>query len=261
MGRELLKERVKYIDFFRFLAIINMVIYHAYYDLRFIFLIDNAIFASRFWYFLQQYICISFIFLSGISCNYSDKLLKKAKKLLIISILITVITVLVSTELAIYFGIIHFLTVLTVALHFIKKIEKSKKNNGALFWIFMGLFILFKSKLPLMVPLYRYFYIIMTKLPFSFVVGFPKNNFYSADYFPIIPWIFLGIAGYFFYGTKMENKMEEAFQNINMPKIITIISKKSLLIYILHQVIIFAIFFIFFLPVLRLFVGFFNFIV
>ena len=27
-----MKERVKYIDFFRFLAIVNMVIYHAYYD-------------------------------------------------------------------------------------------------------------------------------------------------------------------------------------------------------------------------------------
>ena len=37
-----MKERVKYIDFFRFLAIVNMVIYHAYYDLRFIFLIDNS---------------------------------------------------------------------------------------------------------------------------------------------------------------------------------------------------------------------------
>ena len=171
-----------------------MVIYHTYYDLRFIFLIDNSIFASKFWYFLQQYVCISFIFLSGLSCNYSDKLLKKAQKLLIISILITVITALVSKELAIYFGIIHFLTVLTVALHFIKKIETSNTNNGILFWIFMGLFILFKSKVLFTIPFYRYFYIIMTKLPFSFVVGFPKNNFYSADYFPIIPWIFLGIS-------------------------------------------------------------------
>ncbi|EFM39022.1 hypothetical protein HMPREF0379_1250 [[Eubacterium] yurii subsp. margaretiae ATCC 43715] len=248
-----MKERVKYIDFFRFLAIINMVIYHAYYDIRFIFLIDNSVFASKFWYFLQQYVCISFIFLSGLSCNYSEKLLKKAQKLLIISILITVITVLISKELAIYFGIIHFLTVLTLVLHFIKKINMSKKNNAALFWVFMGLFILFKSKLLFTIPLYRKFYIIMTKLPLSFVMGFPNNNFYSSDYFPIIPWIFLGMAGYYFYGTNMAKKLEEAFKGINMPKIITLISKKSLLIYILHQVVILLVLFIYFLPILTFF--------
>jgi len=256
-----MKERVKYIDFFRFLAIINMVIYHAYYDLRFIFLIDNSVFESKFWYILQQYVCISFIFLSGLSCNYSEKLLKKAQKLLIISILITVVTVLLSKELAIYFGIIHFLTVLTLLLHFIKKINLSNKNNATLFFIFMGLFILFKSKLLFTIPFYRKFYIIMTKLPFSFVIGFPKNSFYSSDYFPILPWIFLGLAGYYFFGTGIAKKMEEAFKNVKMPKIITLISQKSLLIYILHQVIILVVLFIYFLPILRFVLGFFDFIV
>jgi brp/blh family beta-carotene 15,15'-monooxygenase len=256
-----MKERVKYIDFFRFLAIINMVIYHAYYDLRFIFLIDNSVFESKFWYILQQYVCISFIFLSGLSCNYSEKLLKKAQKLLIISILITVVTVLLSKELAIYFGIIHFLTVLTLLLHFIKKINLSNKNNATLFFIFMGLFILFKSKLLFTIPFYGKFYIIMTKLPFSFVIGFPKNSFYSSDYFPILPWIFLGLAGYYFFGTSMAKKMEEAFKNVKMPKIITLISQKSLLIYILHQVIILVVLFIYFLPILRFVLGFFDFIV
>lgn len=256
-----MKERVKYIDFFRFLAIINMVIYHAYYDLRFIFLIDNSVFESKFWYILQQYVCISFIFLSGLSCNYSEKLLKKAQKLLIISILITVITVLISKELAIYFGIIHFLTVLTLLLHFIKKINLSNKNNATLFFIFMGLFILFKSKMLFTIPFYRKFYIIMTKLPLSFVIGFPSNDFYSSDYFPILPWIFLGLAGYYFFGTSMAKKMEEAFKNVKMPKIITLISQKSLLIYILHQVIILVVLFIYFLPILRFVLGFFDFIV
>ena len=252
-----MKERVKYIDFFRFLAIINMVIYHAYYDIRFIFLIDNSMLASKFWYCLQQYVCISFIFLSGLSCNYSEKLLKKAQKLLIISVLITVITVLVSKELAIYFGIIHFLTALTLVLHFIKKININKNNSSVLFWVFMCLFILFKSKLLFTIPLYRHFYITLIKLPFSFVIGFPSNDFYSADYFPIIPWIFLGMAGYYFYGTKMAKKLEEVFQKINMPKIITLVSKKSLLIYILHQVVILLVLFIYFLPILTFFAGFF----
>ena len=101
----------------------------------------------------------------------------------------------------------------------------------------------------------------MTKLPFSFVIGFPKNSFYSSDYFPILPWIFLGLAGYYFFGTGIAKKMEEAFKNVKMPKIITLISQKSLLIYILHQVIILVVLFIYFLPILRFVLGFFDFIV
>jgi len=97
----------------------------------------------------------------------------------------------------------------------------------------------------------------LIKLPFSFVIGFPSNDFYSADYFPIIPWIFLGMAGYYFYGTKMAKKLEEVFQKINMPKIITLVSKKSLLIYILHQVVILLVLFIYFLPILTFFAVFF----
>ena len=54
---------------------------------------------------------------------------------------------------------------------------------------------------------------------------------------------------------------KETFKNINMPKIITLISKNSLLIYILHQVIIFAVLFIYFLPILNLIVNFFDFII
>ena len=39
-----MRKRIKYIDFFRFFAIINMVIYHTYYDLKFVFLVKSPIF-------------------------------------------------------------------------------------------------------------------------------------------------------------------------------------------------------------------------
>jgi len=54
----------------------------------------------------------------------------------------------------------------------------------------------------------------MTKLPFSFVIGFPKNSFYSSDYFPILPWIFLGLAGYYFFGTGIAKKMEKVSKKL-----------------------------------------------
>ena len=241
-----MRKRIKYIDFFRFFAIINMVIYHTYYDLKFVFLVKSPIFYSNKWNILQQYICISFIFLSGVSCNYSSNLLKKAFKLSIISILITVVTVNVSKDLAIYFGIIHFLTVLTIVILFISKINANKINNEILFWIFILIFILFKRGVFYRNEFYNNIYSFMSKLPFSFVLGFPKNDFFSSDYFPIIPWIFLGVSGYYFHRTKISIKVEEFFKDIKIPKIITFISKKSLIIYVLHQVVIYTVLYIYF---------------
>lgn len=241
-----MRQRIKYIDFFRFLAIINMVIYHTYYDLKFVFLMKSLIFDSNIWDILQQYICISFIFLSGISCNYSSKLIKKAFKLSIISVLITIVTAHTSEDLVIYFGIIHFLTVLTIVIFFISKINVNKVNNEILFWIFVLIFIFLKSGVLYRNEFYSKIYIFMSKLPFSFVLGFPKNDFFSSDYFPIIPWIFLGVSGYYFNETKISKKIEKIFQDIKIPKIITVISQKSLIIYVFHQVVIYTVLYIYF---------------
>ena len=202
-----MNNRVIYIDFFRSLAIINMIIYHTLYDLKYIFGAYMPFFDIHSWYYYQQYICISFIFLSGISANYSKKILKHSFSLCIIACIITLSTSLLSDDLAIYFGVIHFFCVSNFFIYFINKIKN---------------------------------------IPFSFILGFPSDTFYSSDYFPIIPWISLSICGYFFYNTKIHLYLENIFKNISVSKLFILISKKSLLIYSLHQIIIYAMLYIIF---------------
>lgn len=239
-----MNNRVIYIDFFRSLAIINMIIYHTLYDLKYIFGAYMPFFDIHSWYYYQQYICISFIFLSGISANYSKKILKHSFSLCVIACIITLSTSLLSDDLAIYFGVIHFFCVSNFFIYFINKIKISDYTKNILFFVFLTIFIFFKT------PYYTNLYTIIShkikNIPFSFVLGFPSDNFYSSDYFPIIPWISLSICGYFFYNTKIHLYLENIFKNISVSKLFILISKKSLLIYSLHQIIIYAILYVIF---------------
>lgn len=269
--------RIGYIDFFRGLAIINMIIYHTLYDLKYVFYLKMDFFSIDKWYFYQQYICISFIFLSGFSANFSKKLLKNAFKLMIISIIISIVTINVSDDLAIYFGVLHFLSFSMFAIYFYDKMEKrifkNIEKNHSKIYIFLGIllnliiFLYLKSSIYKNIEFYKYLYSIFNKIPFSYIIGFPNQDFYSADYFPIIPWIFLSFLGYFcgklakyknikdkdealhyeirdknFLG---ESKFQKKEENI-LIKFVKLLGKNSLKIYIIHQVIIYGVLYIIF---------------
>lgn len=269
-----MESRIGYIDFFRGLAIINMIIYHTLYDLKYVFYLKMDFFSIDKWYFYQQYICISFIFLSGFSGNFSKKLLKNSIKLMIISIIISLVTINVSDDLAIYFGVLHFLSFSMFAIYFYDKLEKTIFKNtekaNSKTYIFLGIlvnlivFLYLKSSIYQNSEVYMYLYSIFNKIPFSYIIGFPNGDFYSADYFPIIPWIFLSFLGYFcgklakYKNIKDEdkagknsknsleiNKLPKKEENI-LIKFVKLLGKNSLKIYIIHQVIIYGVLYIIF---------------
>ena len=74
--------------------------------------------------------------------------------------------------------------------------------------------------------LYRY--------PSLAVFGLPPADFFSADYFPIIPWIFMYILGYHLGGLLLSN---ESFIKLGTRKIpfLSWLGTKSLPVYIIHQ--------------------------
>ena len=74
--------------------------------------------------------------------------------------------------------------------------------------------------------LYRY--------PSLAVFGLPSPDFFSADYFPVIPWIFMYIVGYHLGRLLLDN---EAFGRLGENKIpfLSWLGTKSLLVYIIHQ--------------------------
>ena len=67
-------------------------------------------------------------------------------------------------------------------------------------------------------------------------LGFPDPEFFSGDYFPLFPWIFLYLTGYFLYGMFMKFPEVKNALRIHLPvPFLVTAGRHSLLLYLLHQ--------------------------
>lgn len=69
-----------------------------------------------------------------------------------------------------------------------------------------------------------------------FILGFPSYNFNSSDYFPMIPWIFIYLAG-FTLGKYLNNK--NLLLNKGKDNILAKIGRLAMPIYLSHQIILY----------------------
>ncbi|HHX70144.1 MAG: heparan-alpha-glucosaminide N-acetyltransferase [Miniphocaeibacter sp.] len=235
-----MKERYNSIDFIRGFAIINMVIYHLCYDLVYIFGESISWFPSKYSSIWQNLIAMTFIVTSGISYNFGKKHSRKFTVLLICAAILSVFTVIFMKDQFIAFGIIHFFAFATLILLAIDPILK-KINPFIGIVLFILLFIATKPITSGYINLFFTKYYLPEKLynlKFLFWLGFPSSNFTSADYFPILPWIFLFIVG-FYIGRLIVTKKPIMKKKRYNP--ICIIGRHSLFIYMVHQPIIYLI--------------------
>ena len=65
-------------------------------------------------------------------------------------------------------------------------------------------------------------------------LGFPERGFYSSDYFSLIPWFFLFLTGYF-VNRLLYQKNLLLYLEAGKSKILEILGRYSLQIYVLHQ--------------------------
>ena len=67
-------------------------------------------------------------------------------------------------------------------------------------------------------------------------IGFMSEDFYSTDYFSIIPWFFLFLTGYFlFFSIRQKVCMEKHVSGGILRKAMAFMGRHSLIIYMLHQ--------------------------
>jgi len=245
------KERIMGMDIIRGLALINMIAYHLLYDLVYIFGVSISWFSIRQCFVWQQAICFTFILVSGVSFKLSKNLRKRGLIILLCAVILTISTYLVMPEQLILFGILHFLgsaVFLTILVQpIIKRIPAAIGLPAALF-----LFILFRYissgylsffslwQFPLSSGLY--------KTPFLFFLGLPNAAFSSADYFPLLPWWFLYLGGYYlaewlfkldnFFLSKYPLSQVGIYRALHNS--LGFMGRKSLIIYMFHQPIIYG---------------------
>lgn len=236
--------RIHLLDEIRGFMIICMVFSHAFYTMAYHFNIGWGYELIDLFYPMQPYFAGAFIFISGYCSRLSSSNLKRGGKLLAVSVALSIITYLLQhygnmQGALILFGILHLLAV-CMLLHalcdgFIYRI------NSVVGLIVCALLFVFTMNIArgyLGVGLYRIdLPVALYQSDWLMALGFHSGNFYSADYFPLLPWIFLFFGGSFVNG--LFKKLPKFCYNQHI-RPLAYCGRHSLIIYILHQPIIYG---------------------
>lgn len=218
-----MKTRIFWVDGLRTFALFGMILYHILFDLQFFYGKDVNLFGD-FWQGFRIIIAGIFIFLSGYSLTLSKNPFQQGIILLAISFIISAVTFWYLPGQGIYFGILHLLGVgyLLGALLF----------RHLSIWItgFVGIASFFLSFFVDHFSLYL--------LP----LGGGGQYLYMIDYFPLFPWITPFLFGLIAGRKKWLAKYVYSFSSdmylLFWP------GRNSLIIYLLHQPILFGIFYL-----------------
>lgn len=241
------KKRIHFIDEMRGILIIYVVLYHLLYDISQIFWVGSIDFMYSPWMnMLRDTMTGSLIAISGISCEFSRSNVKRGLKLFGTGMVLTAFTGTFIPSEFILFGILHFfgISILIYALlrNVLAKIPVISGFIGSVylfFWTFhlyegyVGILTKIPVKLPEQIRNLKIFY----------PIGFPVKGLYSADYYPIIPWIFLLFAGTFLGRFLKRGNLPEYAYRIHS-KSLSFLGTHTLLIYIIHQPVIYIILYI-----------------
>ena len=239
-----MKQRYFWIDNIRAVAMISMIIYHGVWDLVYLYGMNWNWYRSDLAFLWQQSICWTFILLSGFCWNFSKNPLKQGIVVSGAGVLVTIVTLVASYESRVIFGVLNLIGASALLMIPLKRyFVKIPAVTG-----FAAMFVLFAFTYGINERTLGFFGWDLIELPlklyknlFSTFLGFPKLSFYSSDYFSLFPWSFLYFAGYFLYRLWKEERIPGAVCLNRRIPLLTEMGRKSLIIYMLHQPILFGV--------------------
>lgn len=266
-------KRLTIVDELRGFTLISMILYHFMWDLKYIAGIRMDWYTGPFGEAWQQSICITFILISGFCFNLGKHHFRRYIEIFLAGAIITAVTIVVMPENRIIFGILTFIGSAGLIMIVIDKVHVGLENildkmtlNLTMLIGSMMLFLAFYyindrfinlGFMKINMPAYLYKGYIAT------FIGFIDPTFYSTDYFSLLPWLFLAMAGYYLYRVmalikyeKMDTSSADNSAERMDPRNTSILSllmgkrriasidfigRNSLLIYMLHQPVLYGI--------------------
>ena len=223
------------LDSLRGIAIVLMLAYHFFFDLRY-FGISVPAFPRQFWSIAPAFIASLFLLLVGISLSISHaravkkigereirkKYLYRGLKIFALGLLITAATWIYPNRGFIVFGILHLIGLsIILSIPFLK----FKKADLAIGLALVGIGI--------------FLYGMRFSFPWLLWLGLAPSGFYTLDYYPLLPWFGLVLIGIFLgklaYPGGLRSLKLPRLGNIVLFRFLSFLGRHSLAIYLLHQ--------------------------
>ena len=222
-----MRRRFDVLDAWRTLAIVLMVAYHFLYDLYIFGVISADQLLSAPLNVLERVICCSFILLAGASARFSRNNLRHGLVVLGAGLVVEIGAAVAGQT--IRFGVLMLLGSSMVLWHFLGKgLQRFPgwsvaAGSGVLFFAARW----WTGRTAVSVP-------------WLYPLGFISPGFYSADYFPLLPWFFLFLIGTALGGWCLAHR-ENRLLTVSLPGALTWPGRHSLIIYVLHQPVLYGI--------------------
>lgn len=238
-----MKIRYNTLDILRAIAIITMIIYHTLWDLVNVFGADLPWFYSETAVLMQLSIRWSFVLISGFCWSLGSRQIKRGITVLLGAVIIFATTKFFTPDSIIIHGV---LTLLGSAMIITKLLYKPLSKIPAVLGLVLCL-LLFLLTYDIDLGFIKIGNFLVFEVPdflyrncITAFFGFPPSNFFSSDYVPLFPWVFAFLLGFFLF---------KIFEQRNWLKYLSVIKchplewvgRQSLLIYLVHQPIIYGI--------------------
>ena len=229
------------LDTLRGMTLVSMMVYHACWDLVYLFRQDWAWYRSFGAHLWQQSICWTFILLSGYCFHLGHHRLRRGLLSLGGGALVSAVSQVAGSP--IHWGVLTLLgaaALLTIPLDPLLRRLPARAGLAGSFCLFFLLrevnqgYLGFEGAALLTLPADWY------QNSLTALLGFPGPDFFSADYLSLLPWLFLFWTGYFLYRLRPEGEGRE----LRLP-LVTTLGRHSLVAYLLHQPLIYGVLWMF----------------
>ena len=218
-----------------------MVLFHAMYTVGYMFGYPFSVKMFNFFSLVSPAFAYAFIMMCGISCTLSRSNFRRSLPIIGAALAVTVVTLFISPEAPIIFGILHLLGVCVLLWSFIDKIPFRLSPVVGL----IASVLLFVITYHLPDGYLGFEGFVSISLPESLynnafmALGFIAKGKNYADYFPLIPWAFAFMSGVS-AGKLLKGRYPE-FMYKQRVKFFSVLGTNAFIIYVLHQPIIFGV--------------------
>lgn len=219
--------RIQLIDAARGIAVVLMVIHHFLFDLTEFLGAPAWLFYNPVFNFLHYIFAGLFIFLAGVSSRFSHSNIMRGLKTAAAAVIVSVVTHVIDTP--ILFGVLHLLAFCMLLYGVLgKALERLPKKLAPALW----LVLLVGSALAV-----RY---INPGVKWLWPLGWTYPGFYSSDYFPLFPWVFMFLLGTCAGEPIRAGRLPAWFYERTIP-LFPSVGRHAFIIYLVHQPVLYGI--------------------